>query len=304
MNLENTISQNSNPRDKDLNVKIDEVFKEGKEREIMLPAYEKAMEILGTESLKPEMFADTYNKELLARHASYVEDREKSFALSRQTNEGWARAEIFGKTLEAILHDQINKGVYGEDVRGVSTAPYDDIHAGIDEVLERYGEDGSTYIGCALDLTFGNPQRKIEGICEDIKNNKLKEVFYYESPFGDPPLIHGKLQGIPKVVIGIDASHLVELSRQWISGDQEKIQNNQLFLNFLRQIQVQAEVYQDLAKKFHQPEIAGRYQKVHSAITKLYREQKSVRRVDWIEPDITNDLVNQSIHQQVSQLLK
>jgi pterin-4a-carbinolamine dehydratase len=299
MSLEKSVTPDNN-----LNVNVSEVFKEAREREIMLPAYEKATKLLARESIKPEMFDGTYQEELMARHARYVEEHEASFALSRQTNEGWARAEIFGKTLEGILHDQVNKGVYGEDVRGISTAPYDDIHAGVDEVLERYGEDGSTYIGCALDMTFGNPQKKIDGICEDIKKNKLKDVFYYESPFGDPPLIHGKLQGIPKVVIGMDAPHLVNLAQQWIDGDQEIIQNNQLFLNFLRQIQVQAEVYQDLAKKFHQPEIAARYQKVHSAITKLYREQKTQRGVDWIEPDITNDLVNQSIQQQVSQLLK
>jgi len=297
-------TQNNNTPNRYARLNPSDILKDGRETQVMLAAYEKATDILEKESLKPEMFADTYNVELMNRHAQYVAEREASFDVSRETDPGWARAEIFGKTLEAIFHDQINKGVYGDETRGVLTASYDDIHAGIDEVLERHGEDGTTHIGLALDLTFGNPKKKIDSICEDIKNNKLKEVFYYESPFGDPPLVHGKLQGIPKVIIGMDATHLIDLAEQWVAGDEEKIQSNQIFLNLLRQIQIQAEVFQDYAKQLLRPEIAERYQKVHSTISKLYTEQKALRGVNFIDSDVTQDQVNRAIQQQVSEILK
>lgn len=279
------------------------VFRDKLEESIMLPAYEKALDILKKESLQPEMFADTYNQDMLERHAAYVKDREQIFAENRINNESWARAEVFGKTLEGILHNQINEGIFGDDVRGVSTTKYDDYHAGVDEVIERYGQDGSTYIGCAIDVTFGNPRNKIQRIFEEINVGRLKDVTYYESPFGDPPHIHGSLRGIPKVIIGMDEQNLIKLSSQWIENDQEELNQNHLFLNFLRQIQMQAEVYREVAKRAGQNEVSQRYDKVYSAISKLYSDQKSARGVSFLDTSVTDDRVNISIREEMDRLI-
>ena len=278
------------------------VFKNEREHEIMVPAYEKALAIIENESISPDSFRDTYNSDLLARHAKYVEEREADFVEERRSNEKWARAEVFGKTLEAILHHQINEGIYGEDVRGVCTAPYDDYHAGIDEVIERNGPDGTSYIGCAIDFTFGNPAKKIERIEKEIEKGRLKEIFYYESPFGDPPHIHGKLQGIPKVVVGMDTSHLLQLAQQWIESDEEALQKNQLFLCLLRQIQIQSEVFHTIAQKRSQKEVANRYKQIHASISRLYTEQKSLMQVSMLDSDVTDDAVHQEIVRQMHEL--
>jgi len=286
--------------DKDIRPPV--IFKSALEKEVMVPAYKRALKILERESLSPEMFSDTYNQDMLNRHAAYVEDRKQIFADQRATNESWARAELFGKTLEGILHHQINEGVYGEDVRGVSTTPYDDYHAGIDEVIERYGEDGSTYIGCAIDMTFGNPSKKIQRINDDIVQGRMHDVIYYESPFGTPPHIHGKLQGIPKVVVGMDVSNLIKLSSEWNNMDQEALNKNHLFLNILRQMQMQSEVYSDVAKKSGQEEVQERYNKVHSAVSRLYQEQREAKDIDFLDTSVTEDLVNKAIRTELGKL--
>lgn len=278
------------------------VFRDPREEAIMVPAYERASTILKEQSLSLDMFADTYSETLLEKCSLYVSDKEAGFERKRESDSNWARIEIFGKTLEGILHDQLNQGIYGEDVRGVSTAPYDDYHAGVDEVIERYGPDGSTYIGCALDSTFGNPEQKIMKISENIQKGLLTNINFYESPFGDPPHIHGKLQGIPKVVVGMDATHLMNLAQQWTDGDHEILKNNQIFLNLLRQIEIQSEVFETLAHRSHQDEVADRYSKVHSAVSKLYREQKTERSISMLDSSVTQDLVNQAIIHKMHEL--
>ncbi|MCA9354685.1 MAG: hypothetical protein KC877_04155 [Candidatus Kaiserbacteria bacterium] len=281
---------------------ISNIFKDQHEQMIMTPAYEQAIAVL-EQKINIEDFADTYSEELMGKCRDYVDKRESQFAHKRATNESWARAEVFGKTLEAILHDQINQGIFGEDVRGVSTSTFDDYYAGIDEVIERYGPDGSTYIGCALDFTFGNPNNKIDSVCADIQAGKLRDVTFYESPFGNPPLIHGKLQGIPKVIVGVDAPHLLQLAQQWTEGDSQVLEHNQLFLSILRQIQMQSEVYSIIANRYHQKEVAERYEKVHSAITKLYTELKEQRAVVALDPQITGDGVHRAITERMHQLI-
>lgn len=279
-------------------------FKDYREESIMIPAYERAISILETQSLKVEMFADTYNEDLLKKHASYVDNCETLFEQQRQSSEAWTRAEIFGKTLEGILHHQINEGIYGEDVRGVSTTSYDDYYAGIDEVIERQSTDGSTYIGCAIDFTFGNPKNKVDNILDSIKAGVLNDIIYYESPFGDPPHIHGKLQGIPKVVVGMDASNLVSLAEQWNENDVEGLHNNHLFLSILRQIQMQAEVYQIVAKRLQKTEVATRYEKIYNSITNLYNEQKQSKGITMLDSKVTSDSVNLSLREQMHELLE
>jgi len=285
------------------NVAHEEVFKSDHEKIVMLQAYEKAQEILEKESIKPEQFEDTYSEKLLTKCATYVANCESLFEQSNESNPTWMRAEIFGKTLEGLLHNQINNGVFGEDVRGVSTAKYDDIYAGIDQVIERRNEEGASYVGCALDATFGSPEKKIDDIHNGIKAGVLNDVIFYDSPFGDPPYIHGKLQGIPKMVIGMDSQHLTQLSELWVINDQESLAKNQLFLMLLRQIEQQAEVYEILATRAHKPNIADRYRQVGNSISKLYNEQKIEKGVDMLDSETLQDSVNQAIIKQLHELL-
>ena len=279
------------------------IFRDQREEVVMTQAYEQASKILADESIKQEQFADTYAETLLTKCATYVTNCEAMFEKNRQSQEGWMRAEIFGKTLEGLLHQQISPGVYGDDVRGVSTASYDDYYAGIDEVIERQGPDGTTYIGCALDFTFGSPKKKIANIHDSIKAGALNDVTFYESPFGDPPHIHGKLQGIPKMVVGMDASHLVDLAEEWMENSCMPLKENQLFLMILRQIEQQAEVYGILATRENQTEVAERYRQVHSAVSRLYREQKEEQDVMMLDSDITSDRVNMAIRAEMEGLV-
>lgn len=279
------------------------VFKSEHEAYVMSKAYEKAIGILERESIKPEQFSETYSEALLTKCANYVTNCERKFEERRESDIAWKRAEIFGKTLEALLHDQINQGIYGDDVRGVSTAPYDDYYAGIDEVLERQDENGSTYIGCALDFTFGHPEKKMEKIVQSIEAGLLHDVIFYESPFGNPPHVHGKLQGMPKIVVGMDAEHLTELSELWIGDEQERIQDSHLLLMILRQIEQQSEVYEIIAKRHHKNEVAARYRQVYNSVLKLYKEIKERKNIVMLDSEALSDKVNVGIKNELARML-
>lgn len=282
----------------------DGIFRNEYEKEMMLRAYERAQRLLEKESIKPEEFEEMYDKELLAKCKNYVASCENAFEKNRES-EGldWMRAEIFGKTLEGILHHQINEGIFGENIKGVSTTKYDDYYAGIDEVIEGRNLEGFSYIGCSLDLTFGHPEKKISSIIDNIKAGVLNEVLFYKSPFGDPSHLQGKLRGVPKVVIGMDAEHVTKLSEQWTNNDKEQLTQNQIFLVLLQQIQKQAEVYTHIAKRMHKTEIADRYEQLYNFIKKLYEEQKKSKQIDMLDTNIKNDSVNQAINSELEKLL-
>lgn len=284
----------------DLDLALNEI-----EKEIMLPAYVKAMDILDNESIKPEKFTDTYKEETMAEHRKYVENCKKLFERNRMEElpQDWIRAEVFGKTLEGLIHDQINKGVFGENVRGVSTTDYDDIYAGIDEVLERQGEDGTSYLGFALDFTFGNPTKKIKGIVDNINSGRLNDVYYYESPFGETPSFHGKLQGVPKVIVGMDNENLLKLTEQWIKNDQEAITQNHIFLGILKQIKEQAEVFGIYAKRTNKTEIATRYATIEKAMSIIFNERRETLNISMLDSNVTSDKVTKSIRNEISKLL-
>lgn len=281
-----------------------EVFSDEHEKMVMLRAYEKAQEILESKSLKPEQFSDTYSEKLLTKCEEYVTNCEKNFAEKDESESFAIRVEVFGNTLEALIYDQINNNeIFGGDVRSVMTAKYDDYFAGIDSVIERRDEDGSAHVGCALDATFGSPEKKMNEICKGIKAGVLNDVIFYESPFGDPPQFHGKLQGVPKMVIGMDSKHLAQLSELWIQGDEEGLKKNQLFLMLLRQIKQQAEVYEIVAERARKPEIANRYKQVNNSISKLYKELSEKMEVTMLDSEVSNDNVNQGIRKQLNELI-
>lgn len=260
-------------------------------------AYEKAARIIEEQALKPEMFADTYSEKLLENCANYVSNCESQF-------DHIPKSDMLGVIIEAMLHDSINKGVFGDDVRGVKTAKFDDYFSGIDEVFERYNDNGTTLFGCAVDFTFGHPEHKITKICDHIKSGILDEITFYESPFGDPPHIHGKIQGIPKFVIGIDMSHLLQMSEKWIREDDDTLKDHQIFLLMLRQIQQQAEVFSAYARKFKQENVAERYEQVGAIFSKLYNELKSKRGIIMLDSSITKDQIHQEVRDKLSEVMK
>lgn len=281
---------------------IEDVFEDRNEAEVMLWAYKEANMILDRDSIKPEEFSDIYSQKLLEECEQYVNKREEIFNKDEITDPKLMRAEAFGKTLEGIFHHQINAGIFGENIRGVSTAKYDDYHAGIDEVIEGRNPEGTSYVGCSLDLTFGHPEHKMQQIVNSIKGGTLNEVLFYKSPFGEKPYFKGKLQGIPKVVVGMDAAHVLKLSRQWQNQDSEALKNNQIFLVLLQQIQKQAEIYSYIANLLHKKEISIRYEQLHNFINTLYTEQKRARKIDMLDRDATSDTVNQEIVAQTNKI--
>lgn len=281
---------------------VKEAFKDDHERAIMTNAYQEAIRIRNQDLMNPDNFTDTYDPDLLKRCADYVERRESEIAQQGMEDSNLIRAEVFGKTLEGILHDVIQQGAFGESVRSVATSKYDDFHAGIDEILERRTEDGTTQIGCALDFTFGKPDKKIGEIIADIENGKQREVLFYESPFGNPPEIHGRLQGIPRMIVGLDANHIVQISEQW-QNDLENAKSSQLFLLILRQITLQADVFSEIARSNNQPEIRAKYEQVRDSISKLYTELRLERQINFLDDSVTNDLVFKGIKQNLDELM-
>lgn len=279
------------------------LFKDYQELKIMVRAYEKALTILQQQSVDMNDFTDLYTEEQLQKYQHYVDEKEREFAEKRKKNPGWARSEVFGKTLEGLLHDQMSK-VFGEGIQGTSTTAYDDYHAGVDEVIELSGEKEGDHSTFGIDFTYGDPREKIELICKNIKRGKLTDVLFYESPEGSDSVVRGKLQNLPKVAIGMDGHHVMKLAQQWNEGDEKLLEYNQLFLLIVRQIQIQAEVYEFYATQQQQVKIADQYKKLHEDITHLYNSLKREHNVGFLDKRVLNDGIHKTITQQMEKITK
>jgi len=89
------------------------------------------------------------------------------------------------------------------------TSEYDDYKNGIDSIVEFQQEKGVSYLGLAVDATFGTDvSRKFKRILREIDNGEMPEVKYFKSEYLALKGMKGKL---PRVVIGVDIEKIKEL---------------------------------------------------------------------------------------------
>ncbi len=200
-------------------------------------AYKRALEYIESNALKIESFAtNPANTREVKNDARYVENRKRNFSNSEQPEYKLA------KCLEAVFCDRTNSAEwFGKNARMVMPTEYDDLHNGIDGVVEFPGKQGKKYLGLALDVTYQHdPSKKFKIIREQIERGDLGKVKYFRSSDGS---FEGSLDHLPRVVVMMNAADTTRVVRDWQEG---KTENDNLYRDLvLYQIFLQLKFFKE-----------------------------------------------------------
>lgn len=178
----------------------------------------------------PENFIDDpYKAEEVKRDLDYVTRREASIKKQRHDR------ALLG---EAVLYYLMGrKNLLGKQIEAIPGTRYDDLANGIDMVLEIAG--GEKPLWLAVDTTVGNPDvvgAKIEKIEEDLRQERLGEVKYFQSE--TKPEYKQRIK-IPKIVLSLNRVDLSETAAMLCAGGTNKILLKKLEDSFRAQINEQ-----------------------------------------------------------------
>ncbi len=227
------------------------------------------------ESVKIDNFSDIYPEIKIKRDVKRVAEIKEKF---------WSGKTERSEILEAILARQIEQANwFGENCSVVRTSEYDDLVNHTDLVAE-FEEEG-IFIRLALDVTTSQDKDtladKIRSIEKEIDQGKLTSLEYYLSEETEPPT-KGRLEMVPRVIIGTDREGVKELSdlvKKTI--DQEKgsnleLANSQVQIELLTEVKEQLEYFIDYAKeKKAAPFLINQQKKVLKIIERALENKKS-----------------------------
>ena len=219
--------------------------------------------------------------------------------------------ERLGQVFEGFLYKHIGESRIFKNVILHKTTEYDDIRNGVDFVAEYENPDRpSSYIGLAMDASFSRHElvvaKKINRSLEDIKNNTLSKVKYFqfdsesqESDFG-----------IPRVMVGTDESHVKALLEKWDINEnaEEKVvsfEENPVWTIMALQIVEQLKMFIKEAESHGQEKIVSICRTYLIGLEKSLRDNKDlVSKHEWLaEQDKTHVLIKKFCDDRVKELV-
>ncbi len=289
---------------------------EKNKEQIRLEAHAKATALFEREVIDEKSFLlneDTgkgvYSQEMIDKNLAEVKRLDDIFTAEKNNihpnQEGSNNNEVkeYGDILEAIILNQVESWFSSGDgkpsPKGIKTAKFDDYKNGVDLLVEIEG--GEKPLALAVDVTFGfkGLEKKINRILSDIESGDLGSVRYYKSTDGR---FEGKINKIPKVVIGLEMDTVQALAKLWIEGG-ESIEIKKHFTQtlILSEIVLQLRAFREYALDHDKKDLALIYEiemekissileskpdsdmdnadRVYTAITQITRDIERGRRV-------------------------
>jgi hypothetical protein len=183
-----------------------------------------------------------FDKATVQKHTNRVDWLENIFEkkdkkLNKKVSKRLEEAKKLADVLEAALSDTA-KEIFGKDnVDVIIPSTYDDYVNGVDLVLlfrepPKKGEKkGKPILPIAVDITYavGEPvdrkiNRSLQGIASSTQGLSSVEYFTYENQGGKEE--YASLKEVPRVVMGIDRDHAIELSKLWVKREKLKLANH------------------------------------------------------------------------------
>jgi len=251
--------------------KMDE---KGVKAELDQKVIDKAEKIIKDAETNPEDFRDLYGNTNVDRDTAYVKEMEQRFKKEDDPND----KEILNlaTVFEAILYDQGEQSNWlGSKVTTVKTARYDDIKNHVDMIAEFEEDRSASHLGLAIDATSStHEESKFKCIKKEIDTGKLTQVKYFKS---ENIGFRGQLFNIPRVVIGVEAKTVRELSRLWLEGKNKELGAHPVQFQILEEILIQLETFERYAKSVKRDKAAMVYKKAKEQIAGIYREKLNGR---------------------------
>ncbi len=247
----------------------------------VVKSYEKARDMMRREAIDIEDFVHPYGAEVLSRDVARVRKLEQEY------ERGLTVEKIYADIAEMIFYEHIEQSNwFGENVSTIKTSRYDDLLNGVDIIVEFHEKDQQAlHMGLAVDITFGTntAQKKIGEIKEKIQAGKLSEVKYFQS---DHSPHKGLYQDLPRVVVGVDRAHILELSRMWIDERRKKeFSVHPVQKLILNEIFYQLTSFVNFAKACRQDKVARVYSQQLNIIQRIRSEKEGIALGSYQEDD-------------------
>jgi len=234
-------------------------------------AFVKAKDGLARDEIDLSEFEGVFGEEV-EQDRKYVDKMESRFKAGETGEEKEGR--MLATILEAIIHEQAELSDWlGPDATTIKPSRYDDIANGVDELVEFQGEEETSYLAMAIDVTFGEDvAKKFTRIKEEIDRGVLGEVKYFFSEYTGK---RKKLENVPRVVIGADARTVKELADLWVEGKKKELGGHKIQFQILDEILIQAEAFHNYANKFGHDNVALAYREMARKIEEIIKEKFS-----------------------------
>ncbi len=216
--------------------------KQQKEQRLSL-GLSKADQVMEEKKLELESFADSVSTQKLQRDRAYVDRLHAVF-----TSKELKKEAKYGKVLEALILDLGELASWlGENTDIARTTEYDDWRNKVDVLLRfKRVEGGEDFLGMAVDATVSYLLRdKFDRIVQEIEPGHMGEVHYVKKDWKK-----GRLDNLPRVVVGVDPERVDELMQLWLQDDYEALAASPVKKLLLTQIASQLQLYHDYANKY------------------------------------------------------
>lgn len=195
--------------------------------------------------------------------AAIRRDDEKAATLQKKfESQDLQEAQRYGKVLEAIVAQYIEKGWFGETALSKNTSLYDDFINKVDVIVELEREGYKKHMGLAIDATFSNKlSDKFNSIKGKIAKGELGKLRYYKSDN-----FQGRISHLPEMVVGVEIAQLKKLIKLWINEDEEALRNHPIQNQILKEISLQLTAFIEYAKLLPESEVDSKKKKEMIAV--------------------------------------
>lgn len=263
---------------------------------ILLPeAYSRAEEVLERKRINMDDFTTLYGEATLQEDKRRLAEKElwiRDLFVDDQDHKQESTLKL-STIFHAITVNNASWFGMSTNTNVYATTKFDDLFHGVDAVVEKNSQEGSTFLGLAIDVTFGHSaEKKILQIKNNIDHESLR-VKYFRSGAGD---FRGEISELPSFVVGVSADTLKELTNLFAKKEDDVLELHQVQFQILDQILLQCEYFTSYAESKGLPHLAEKYKKVKASILQSYNLSK--RLIDDGDKGVRDDF-----HQELLQVL-
>jgi hypothetical protein len=237
-------------------------------------ALERAHKIEERERINPSSFEDLYGSETVQRDQNYVQRRLQQFHAEDFRNQDLKVLKERSDIFEAILFQEADGAMwFGENSTIIMPSLYDDIHNGVDSIVEIERQNGLSIAALSLDLTFRKDVgKKIKHIDEKLQNGNLTRIKYYQSTLGD---MRGEVSNIPHFVIGVDGGTLAQLTNLFAESKSDQFATHPVQFQIIESIIIQADFFKGLGEEYGHENVVRAYERIGRIFREIYEARKN-----------------------------
>lgn len=235
-------------------------------------AYERAVSGRGQDQIDMDDFIDDYGDAAVQSDKKHVARLEERFAADAtpETNESLKLATV----LESIITEQIElSDWFGPSTTTRRTSRFDDVVNGVDAIAEIEQDNTMNHLALAIDVTYGTSlEKKFRRIKEEIEEGTLASVKYFDN---EEHTFKGKLFKVPRVVLGIDRTRLIELAGLWLNDKKKELAVHPVQFKLLEEIRLQLLGFKKYASTLGRDDLVKIYERQAQIVMGIIKERHS-----------------------------